>query len=509
MELSAVLLTVVFCLVGGIIAYGADALGRTLGKKRLSVFRLRPRHTAAMITTGAGVMIPLLTVFVLYIFVSDVRTMLREGSVAARERDRLQGEAREMEAKLEQLDAQVATSAEDLEQAQSELATIGAERDELNSEAEGLRAEVGTLNSRVSDFQERVAESQKRLGELGKQIEDTRKELGETVALRDQAVDDNEEIKQRNLQLEQLNLRLEDSIGDLQGRLATLSSEVTQLTKDRDDLRAEYEKALAQGRDDLAAVRRDLDSANLELTSARAAIDQTKAQIESLQAEYAVMGGGFLTARYGELIVQREAELARRSIGGSLNLRQAQTELITLMRSARVFAESIGAQPMQGIPAAAFWPMFDQQRLISADEQASSVALATISRTEPSVLIARARWNAFRGESIPINVQILPNPVVYLQSDVIAEGRIDGRRSDEEVLGEIQAFFRETLAPTLQRAGMIPVAGSSAPFGAIEQDVILGVVAEIRSQGRVVRLQAIAAEETRAADRPRMFFRVR
>src|SRR5205807_5436908 len=54
----SILLLLVLC---GFIAYIGDLLGRRLGKKRLSVFGLRPKHTAILLTIVTGVLIASVT----------------------------------------------------------------------------------------------------------------------------------------------------------------------------------------------------------------------------------------------------------------------------------------------------------------------------------------------------------------------------------------------------------------------------------------------------------------
>ena len=44
-------------IAGGSIAYFGDRLGYAMGKKRVSLFGLRPRHTATVLTVTAGVII--------------------------------------------------------------------------------------------------------------------------------------------------------------------------------------------------------------------------------------------------------------------------------------------------------------------------------------------------------------------------------------------------------------------------------------------------------------------
>ncbi|HVF09670.1 MAG TPA: DUF3084 domain-containing protein, partial [Abditibacteriaceae bacterium] len=48
-----------------VIAYVADNLGKKLGKKRVSMWGLRPRQTATLLTMASGLGIMLVTLFVL------------------------------------------------------------------------------------------------------------------------------------------------------------------------------------------------------------------------------------------------------------------------------------------------------------------------------------------------------------------------------------------------------------------------------------------------------------
>ena len=47
-------LILVLAVVGGVIAFIGDRLGTRIGKKKLSIFGLRPRHTAVIVTILRG-----------------------------------------------------------------------------------------------------------------------------------------------------------------------------------------------------------------------------------------------------------------------------------------------------------------------------------------------------------------------------------------------------------------------------------------------------------------------
>src|ERR1017187_7509420 len=59
-----------------VIAYWADNLGKKLGKKRISLFSLRPRQTATLMSMASSVGIMILTLAVLLGFNSSLRRAL-------------------------------------------------------------------------------------------------------------------------------------------------------------------------------------------------------------------------------------------------------------------------------------------------------------------------------------------------------------------------------------------------------------------------------------------------
>src|SRR5215216_132696 len=77
------------CLVGGLIAVFADNLGRTLGKKRLTFMKMRPRRTAQVFTFAAGALIPLMTAAAIMWSSEGVRRWFIEGPGVIVQRDQL------------------------------------------------------------------------------------------------------------------------------------------------------------------------------------------------------------------------------------------------------------------------------------------------------------------------------------------------------------------------------------------------------------------------------------
>jgi len=107
-------LILTLAVVGGAIAYIGDRLGMNVGRKKLTLFGLRPKHTSILVTIVTGVLIATASIVVLSIASQDVRTALfnmkeiqeelrglqRDFAEMRRQRDAAQTELQEAESRL-------------------------------------------------------------------------------------------------------------------------------------------------------------------------------------------------------------------------------------------------------------------------------------------------------------------------------------------------------------------------------------------------------------------------
>jgi uncharacterized protein (DUF3084 family) len=91
------LLVPVLVLASGVIAWAGNLVGRRVGKNRLSLFGLRPRTTAQIVTVSTGVLINVVTVGAVLAFSRDARVALFE----------LRETLRSLEARAELLRAEI------------------------------------------------------------------------------------------------------------------------------------------------------------------------------------------------------------------------------------------------------------------------------------------------------------------------------------------------------------------------------------------------------------------
>lgn len=74
--MEGIILIAVIAVMGGVIAYIGDELGSKIGKKRISMFDLRPKHTSILMTIVTGMLIAALTIATMSYLSNDVRTAL-------------------------------------------------------------------------------------------------------------------------------------------------------------------------------------------------------------------------------------------------------------------------------------------------------------------------------------------------------------------------------------------------------------------------------------------------
>ena len=102
MELGVLLIPILIALSGAIALIG-NAVGRNIGRQRLSLFGLRPRFTAQIVTVITGMLITIVTMFVVLLISSEARVALFRLNAVLRQTRQLEEEISRQEDRLKQL----------------------------------------------------------------------------------------------------------------------------------------------------------------------------------------------------------------------------------------------------------------------------------------------------------------------------------------------------------------------------------------------------------------------
>ena len=156
-------------ITGGAIAFIGDKLGTKIGKKRLSIFGLRPRHTSMVITVLTGFFITGLSIGTMSILSEDVRTaffgMEKLNATMAETKKTLSHVVDE----LTRTQNEYTQADLDLKNSQKEIENLQAEQKELSEESERLKKGNEQLEAEKNNLTQQnveLAESNKKLGEF-------------------------------------------------------------------------------------------------------------------------------------------------------------------------------------------------------------------------------------------------------------------------------------------------------------------------------------------------------
>lgn len=162
-------------IISGLIAFIGDWMGFRIGKKRVTIFGLRPHYTAIFITIITGILIAVITVTILTISSNDVKTALfgmealkEELAYLSREveirniqlstaRKNLQetsAQLQEMEDKYQKLSSDIKEKTDQLEALLLVREKLIEEKERLSQEVEELQATIKALYSGIAWIRE-------------------------------------------------------------------------------------------------------------------------------------------------------------------------------------------------------------------------------------------------------------------------------------------------------------------------------------------------------------------
>lgn len=158
-------LIIILAVVGGLIAFIGDKLGSKIGKKKLSVFGLRPYYTSVLMTVITGVLIAATTIIVMAISSDSARTAMFG-------MERLQDE-------LSSLNKEKAAASLEIEKARSDLADRNREIQELDSEIDAISTEKTQLENEVNTSREELGRARAEVNALSESKTMLEQEVGE------------------------------------------------------------------------------------------------------------------------------------------------------------------------------------------------------------------------------------------------------------------------------------------------------------------------------------------
>ncbi len=506
MPVRTIIIGIIFIVVSGFIAYFGDWLGRYLGKRRISVWGLRPRHTAMLITSFTGSLIAFLTIVAVLATAQTFREIIVRGERILEQSRQMQRQYARLSSEYHQLQQRYEDAALRVRQQQQQMEENTRQLQQQQKQLEEVRLQLRQRQMQVAELNRRIAEQSKELQALQKQnatlklssekLRQTNQELQrQGQFLREQ----NSLYQQNNADLASQNMRYASENVQLNAENARLQQQATQLRQQTVQL-AEQSRQLQQQADSLRETIKQLQEQEEELRSLIERLEQMKEK---------------------PIVARKDEEIARRVIPNGMSVRSTRSEIYRLLTEAGRIAQERGASAGNA-HRAAYVPL---KRVsmpgpggtateVVADEALSVEVLAEqIARSDaPVVVLAVAVRNSVAGEPIQVELRPYRNRLVYRKDEEIARVRVWSGRSTGEIVNTLIEFLRDEVRPRAIEAGVIPRVGADGEpsVGTVSNVEITDLAERIvrEGRGRYVNVVAVADSDIYSADSLRLRFRI-
>ncbi|NEO81401.1 DUF3084 domain-containing protein [Moorena sp. SIO4G3] len=296
---SAYILIASILVLGGLLATLGDRMGTRVGKARLSLFNLRPRTTATVVTIITGGLISASTLGILFATSESLRdgifeldNILKKLRSARREVSQLEDEKNRVEqqledARAEQIEVQkrLDETNRNFQQAQNQLKDVSAQLGVLRTEIKSLLGERQLLIQQRNQLNEQITQLQSQITQLKELVKKRDQEMLE----RDQAI---LERDQAILERDQAILKQDQTIQQRDQELADKDQAIKQFDRkiaERDQVIAQRETFLKKLEQELKELEQKLKQKERQLAERNKQLQSQEKQLAFLKRELEIL----------------------------------------------------------------------------------------------------------------------------------------------------------------------------------------------------------------------------
>jgi hypothetical protein len=361
-----------------------------------------------------------------------------------------------------------------------------------------MRADAAELRQQVASLGAKIAAANKELEALQDDLTETEGEL--QVRL-----DNIEEFSRQQIELQRENLRLITANDDLEEHVTRLTNQIASLNQAVTDANAAQQQATEAFKEELERINEERTKAQSDLTTATNELSRVRRELTLLENQALTLVDVARRARVNRLIFNRGDELSRLAVRSGLTQVEARGLLLAAIEMASRDAESRGAVATADSGAASFHDLSNSTAAAQFNQALSSL----VAKGDELLIVVKSVYNAFEGDNIAIDVDVVPNKVVYNLGDFIIETRIDGRQGIQGTTEALVGFMATQLRQRAVGDGMVPAIGRATELGAISQEDVQRIVSDIVATGRTITVRFHAARVTRAGDQLVLDIRLR
>ena len=529
------ILVFVILVLGGVIATVSDRLGTKVGKARLSLFKLRPRDTAVVVTVMAGSILSAVTLGILFATSKPLRTgvfrideIQKRLNSARKEIDQATQEKNRVETELALARAAQAQARANLEQINQSLQAANAEQARTQTKLNSLRAQLNSVQAAKSKTEEQLSqveaaksqteeqlssveaaksrtEAQLKLVETARsttkaQLDRTQNQLktvsaqkttlGSEIAQlqeeRQQLIEQREQVKTQIAQRDREIAKREREIAKRDAEIAQRDKEIV----DRNELIAQRDKEIAQRAQNLAERDRTIVERDKVIAEREALLEtlaQQQAQLEQqqtlLQQQVQVLERDFQAIREGTVAIRRGQILAA-GVVRIIEPAMASPAIDRLLQEAN--KTTVGLMQPENRKV--------REQVIQITKAEIDQLISQIKDGQDYVVRIVAGANYLREEKvIKVFAEAEINRVVFRAGDVIAGVAIDPVTLTDE---QVRQQLLQLIEACQFRARLIGVVGGRVQVADNQIETLAGFIERLQQYEKPLDVQAIATDVT-------------
>jgi uncharacterized protein (DUF3084 family) len=305
------ILIVAILILGGVIANVGDRIGTRVGKKRLSLFNLRPKNTAVLVTILTGLGISGSTLAILFAAdeglrkgVFELEDIRKDLGTKRKELETQRSQLDQTRTEKSQVESQRDAAIQEQVQAQQRLDATNKSLEAANTKQkltqEQLNRTVVALNRTAvlqQQTQGQLENTQNQLGEIGQQYKQAQGDLESVSQQKQELMAQRQQLLTQRQQLLNQRKDLQSGIKELEKKSEELYKEATKAIEDRDkaiDIRdreiKQRQKLLEQRDQRITQLDQQIERGDEEIKKREQTIADSKNRLKDLEKQQKDLG---------------------------------------------------------------------------------------------------------------------------------------------------------------------------------------------------------------------------
>lgn len=469
--MAGYILILIILVLGGVLATAGDRIGSRVGKARLSLFNLRPRKTADIVTILTGSIISTLTLAILLATNAQLRDGLFRIDSIKRERRQAEAELANARQQKNQIQAELAGARTQLAEAQKRL-------DKINQSLTNAIAKQNKTQAQLDQAEASFKQAQADLQRFSRQAKSLRSEVNRlTAEARRLQAERQRLIAQRNqvqTRLSRANLeqqQLEQSVGQSQARLKQAEVEQQQLEQAVGQAQARLKQADAQ--------RIALLKQQSALKSEISALENNRQRLEqNVQALLLGLRRGNIAVRTGQVLAT--------GVVRDIKTRAAAIQVVNqlLLEARRTAIELTKPRQLDPNQQVVQITNLDLQRLVNQIDDGQSYVVR---------LLAAANYLEGEEQILVVPQPPIPNQIVFPAGEQVATVSLDlTSMSDEQILERLDYLF--TISNVRAKQSGVLADPLTGTVGSFSQTDLIKFILQLREYQGNINVAVVAPE---------------